>query len=47
VSYYDFFSARKKYDAAQSLVTASEEAYNANLESHRHGLAMVTDLIGA
>ena len=47
VSYYDFFSARKKYDAAQSLVTASEEAYNANLESHRHGLATVTDLIGA
>jgi outer membrane protein TolC len=46
-AYYDFFSARKKYDAAQTLVAASEEAYNANLESHRHGLATVTDLIGA
>ena len=47
MAYYDFFSARKKYDAAQTLVAASEEAYNANLESHRHGLATITDLIGA
>ena len=42
-----FSPRRKKYDASQALVTASEEAYNANLESHRHGLATITDLIGA
>ena len=46
-AYYDFLSARKKYDASETLVTASEESYNANLESHRHGLATITDLIGA
>ena len=46
-AYYDFLSARKKYDASETLVTASEESYNANLESHRHGLATITDLISA
>jgi len=46
-AYYDFLSARKKYDASETLVTASEESYNANLQSHRHGLATITDLISA
>jgi len=46
-AYYDFLSARKKYDASEALLAASEESYNANLESHRHGLATITDLIGA
>jgi len=46
-AYYDFRSARKKYEASQALVTASQESYNANLESHRRGLATITDLIGA
>jgi len=45
--YYDFRSARKKYEASQSLVTASEESYEANLESHRRGLSTITDLISA
>ena len=46
-AYYDFLSARKKYEASQALVSASQESYNANLESHRHGLATLTDLISA
>jgi outer membrane protein TolC len=46
-AYYDFLSARKKYDASETLVTASEESYDANLQSHRRGLATITDLIGA
>ena len=46
-TYYDFLSARKKYDASEALLAASEESYNANLESHRHGLATITDLINA
>lgn len=46
-AYYDFLSARKKYDASETLVKASEESYHANLESHRHGLATITDLVGA
>ena len=28
-------------------VTGRKESYKANLESHRHGLATITDLIGA
>lgn len=46
-AYYDFLSARKKRDASEALVAASEESFAANLESHRHGLATITDLIGA
>lgn len=46
-AYYDFRSARKKYEASEALVTASEDSYEANLESHRRGLATITDLIGA
>jgi outer membrane protein TolC len=46
-AYYDFSSAKKKYEAAAALESASEESYSANLESHRHGLATITDLINA
>jgi outer membrane protein len=46
-AYYDFQSAKKKYDASEVLLAASQESYEANLESHRHGLATITDLIGA
>ena len=46
-AYYDFRSARRKYDASEALLAASEESYNANFESHQHGLATITDLIGA
>ncbi len=46
-AYYHFLSAKKKYAASQALVAASQEAYNANLESHRHGLATITDLISS
>src|SRR5208282_6388389 len=46
-AYYDFLSAKKKYDASEALLEASQESYDSNLESHRHGLATITDLIGA
>lgn len=46
-AYYHFLSAKKKYAASQALADASEESYNANLESHRHGLATITDLISS
>jgi outer membrane protein len=46
-AYYDFLSARKKYDASEALLEASQESYNSNLESHRHGLATITDLISS
>jgi outer membrane protein len=46
-AYYDFRSARKKYDASETLLAASQASYDSNLESHRHGLATITDLIAA
>ena len=46
-AYYDFHSAQKKYDASGALVATSQEAYDANLESHRHGLATITDPVNA
>ncbi|HTR62567.1 MAG TPA: TolC family protein [Candidatus Binataceae bacterium] len=46
-AYYDFHSAQKKYEASEVLVSASQEAYDANLESHRHGLSTITDLVNA
>ena len=46
-AFYDFLSAKKKYDASEVLIAASQESYTSNLESHRHGLATITDLIGA
>jgi outer membrane protein len=46
-AYYDFASAKKKYGASEELVAASQESYTSNLESHRHGLATITDLTGA
>ena len=46
-AYYDFLSAKKKRDAAQALLDSSEESYAANFESHRYGLATITDLITA
>jgi len=46
-AYYDFLSAKKKRDAAQALLDSSEESYAANFESHRYGLATITDLISA
>jgi outer membrane protein len=46
-AYYDFLSAKKKRDAAQTLLNSSEESFQANYESHRYGLATITDLITA
>ena len=44
-AYYDFLSAKKKRDAAQALLDASEESFASNFESHRYGLATITDLM--
>lgn len=46
-AYYDFLSAKKKRDAAKALLDSSEESFAANFESHRYGLATITDLISA
>jgi len=46
-AYYDFLSAKKKRDAAEALLDSSQESFEANYESHRYGLATITDLITA
>ena len=46
-AYFELDSSRSKYAFAQSLVTASEESYNANLETYRQGLSTIVELLTA
>jgi outer membrane protein len=46
-AYFELDSSRSKYAFAQSLVAASEESYNANLETYRQGLSTIVELLTA
>lgn len=46
-AYYELDSSRSKYAFAQALVAASEESYNANLETYRQGLSTIVELLTA
>jgi outer membrane protein TolC len=46
-AYFELDSSRSKYAFAQSLVTASEESYSANLETYRQGLSTIVELLTA
>ena len=46
-AYYAFESTREKYAAAEALLTASQEAYAANLETYRQGLSTIVELLTA
>ena len=46
-AYYELDSSRSKFTFAQSLVAASEESYNANLETYRQGLSTIVELLTA
>jgi outer membrane protein TolC len=46
-AYYELDSSRSKYSFAQSLVAASVESYNANLETYRQGLSTIVELLTA
>jgi outer membrane protein TolC len=46
-AYFELDSSRSKYSFAQSLVAASQEAYNANLETYRQGLSTIVELLTA
>jgi outer membrane protein TolC len=46
-AYFELDSSRSKYAFAQSLVIASEESYNANLETYRQGLSTIVELLTA
>jgi outer membrane protein TolC len=46
-AYTDVHLAGRRLDVAAALVTASEQSYEAILESYRHGLNTLTDLLAA
>jgi outer membrane protein len=46
-AYYELDSSRSKYSFAQSLVAASVESYNSNLETYRQGLSTIVELLTA
>ena len=46
-AYYEFDSSLSKYDYAESLLAASQESYDANLETYREGLSTIVELLTA
>jgi len=46
-AYSEFESSRSKYDFADSLMAASQESYDANLETYRTGLSTIVELLTA
>ena len=46
-AYYEFESSLSKYDYAESLLAASQESYDANIETYREGLSTVVELLTA
>jgi outer membrane protein len=46
-AYYEFESSLSKYDYAESLLAASQESYDANIETYREGLSTIVELLTA
>ena len=46
-AYYQFVTAVKKYQYAQAILSASRDAYDANLEAYRQGLSTIVELLSA
>ena len=46
-AYFEVDSSRSKYAFAQSLVSASQESYDANLKTYRQGLSTIVELLTA
>ncbi len=46
-AYHEFEATRHKYDYAQALLAATEEAYAANLDTYRQGLSTIVELLTA
>lgn len=46
-AYYEFESSLSKYEYAQTLLAAAQEAYDANLETYRQGLSTIVELLTA
>lgn len=46
-AYFSYRTARRKYDYAEALLTASQSSYDSNVKSYGHGLATIIDLLSA
>jgi outer membrane protein len=46
-AYYEFESTLSKYAYAEALLAATQEAYNANLDTYRQGLSTIVELLTA
>ncbi|HKV55867.1 MAG TPA: TolC family protein, partial [Candidatus Binataceae bacterium] len=46
-AYYEYQSSLSKYSFARSLIAASQEAYDANIETYRQGLSTIVELLTA
>ena len=46
-AWHDFRAARKRDEYAAALLAASEDAYASTLDSYRHGLSTIVDLLTA
>ncbi len=44
-SYFDFFSAQKRYEAGVALLTASQDSYDSVYQNYLNGLATINDLL--
>lgn len=46
-AYFEFDSSHSKYDYAESLLAATQESYDANIETYREGLSTIVELLTA
>ena len=46
-AYYEFQTALSRYEYATALLAASQESYNANLDTYRQGLSTIVELLTA
>jgi outer membrane protein len=46
-AYFTYLTARRKYDYAEALLSASQSSYDSNVKSYGHGLATIIDLLSA
>jgi outer membrane protein len=46
-AYYEFQTALSRYDYAKALLVASQESYDANLDTYRQGLSTIVELLTA
>ena len=45
--YFQFIASRKQFEFGEALLSSSQEAYDAMLESYEYGLATITELLAA